>query len=62
MDYISLELLDDTKKEEKTCEHLSPTIECNVGGFGELRCTDPEFHGKCPYKERFIQIKNERKV
>ena len=39
-----------------SCEHLSQGVECNVGGFGSLRCLDESFHNACPFKQRHAYL------
>lgn len=59
----SLDILDNVKIEHKAeeskpgkCEYISYTLECNVGGFGHVKCHDADFHEKCPYKLRVKAI------
>ncbi|MBS3054677.1 MAG: hypothetical protein J4431_04020 [Candidatus Aenigmarchaeota archaeon] len=46
---------------QNRCEHLSPGVECNVGGFGSLQCLDGPFHRQCPFKQRHAYL-NSRKT
>ncbi len=48
-DYISLEMLDKPLKKEK-CTHLSPLMNCNVGGFAHAGCMGESFHSHCSLK------------
>ena len=52
-EHISLNILDKpirTEKPREKCYLLSPTMECNVGGFAHLGCMDESFHSHCKFK------------
>lgn len=58
-DYISLDSLDNVNPgildrpvhvSRQKCPHLSPLINCNVGGFAHMGCTDPNFHEHCKFR------------
>ncbi len=48
-DYVSLSILDRPPRNEK-CRHLSPLMNCNVGGSGHAGCADENFHSHCGLK------------
>lgn len=35
---------------KQKCPHLSPLINCNVGGFAHLGCMDEAFHAHCKFR------------
>jgi hypothetical protein len=39
------------------CPYISPTLECMLGGFGNLNCLDPKFHENCEAKEKLLRSK-----
>jgi hypothetical protein len=45
---------------QNKCEHLSPMIECNVGGNGTVHCLKEDFHTFCPYKVRHVRTRRNR--
>lgn len=50
-EHISLNILDKpVSLPKKKCHLLSPTMECNVGGFAHLGCMDESFHSHCKFK------------
>lgn len=63
-DYVSLDILDEPGTEEnivslaildkplrrEKCKHLSPGMNCNVGGFSHAGCLDESFHSHCKFK------------
>ncbi|MBI4019660.1 MAG: hypothetical protein HY364_05445 [Candidatus Aenigmarchaeota archaeon] len=45
---------------QNRCEHLSPGVECNVGGFGSLQCLDQPFHNQCPFKQNHAELERQK--
>ena len=57
--YISLGILE--KPASLMCEHLSiRALECNVGGFAHLECSNPSFHEKCPFKLLHAELRKRK--
>jgi hypothetical protein len=49
-EYISLGMLDAPAKKSR-CPYLSLiVIECNIGGYAHVGCTDPNFHSHCIFR------------
>ncbi len=47
-EYISLSMLDKPVSVPKEkCKHLSPLLDCNIGGSAHLGCMDGNFHAHC---------------
>ena len=52
--YIDTDVLN--KQFLDKCQHLSKVVECNVGGFGTLKCVDENFHNECPFKKKHSEL------
>ncbi len=59
--YISLDMLDKPMKKEK-CRHLSPLMNCNVGGSGHAGCADENFHSHCKLRMLADKIASRQKL
>ncbi|MFC2143593.1 hypothetical protein ACFLQN_04305 [Candidatus Aenigmatarchaeota archaeon] len=49
-----------TEEPEGKCKHISMSLDCMIGGFGNLQCMNTHYHKKCKYKTRVRQILEDR--
>jgi hypothetical protein len=36
----------------RKCRYVLPSLECTVGGFGNIDCLDARMHSKCEHKKK----------